>query len=32
VRPLLGGVAMSPPLIAEQEHLDLLAEALSAAL
>ena len=26
-RPLLGGVAVSPPLICEQEHLDLLAEA-----
>ena len=26
VRPLLGGVAMSPPLICEQEHLELIAE------
>jgi adenosylmethionine-8-amino-7-oxononanoate aminotransferase len=28
VRPLLGAVAMSPPLTVEQEHLDLLAEAI----
>lgn len=28
VRPLLGGVACSPPLTAEQEHLDLLAQAI----
>jgi putrescine---pyruvate transaminase len=28
VRPLLGSVAVSPPLIVEQEHLDLIAEAL----
>jgi adenosylmethionine-8-amino-7-oxononanoate aminotransferase len=30
LRALLGGVAMSPPLIAEPEHLDLLAEGLAA--
>ena len=30
--PLLGGVAVSPPLIVEQEHIDLLAEALRAGL
>jgi adenosylmethionine-8-amino-7-oxononanoate aminotransferase len=28
VRPMLGCVAMSPPLVSEREHLDLLAEAL----
>ena len=28
VRPLLGGVAVSPPLICEQEHIDLLAQAI----
>jgi adenosylmethionine-8-amino-7-oxononanoate aminotransferase len=28
VRPLLGGVAVSPPLIAEQEHIELIAEAI----
>jgi putrescine---pyruvate transaminase len=28
VRPLLGAVAMSPPLTVEQEHIDLLAEAI----
>ena len=32
VRPLLGAVAMSPPLTIEQEHLDLLAEAIRAGL
>src|SRR4051812_36182515 len=32
VRGLLGGVAVSPPLIADQHHLDLLAEGLSAGL
>src|SRR4051812_34266956 len=32
VRPLRGGVAASPPLIAEREHLELLAEALAAGL
>ena len=32
VRPLLGGVAVSPPLICEQEHIDLLAEAIRAGL
>ena len=32
VRPLLGAVAMSPPLTVEQEHLDLLAEAIGAGL
>src|SRR3954449_12130156 len=32
VRPLLGGVAISPPLIAEPEHLELLAQALAAGL
>jgi adenosylmethionine-8-amino-7-oxononanoate aminotransferase len=29
VRPLLGGVAVSPPLIVEQEHLDLIASAIA---
>ena len=29
VRPLLGGVAMSPPLICEQEHIDPIAEAIA---
>jgi adenosylmethionine-8-amino-7-oxononanoate aminotransferase len=32
VRPLLGAVAVSPPLTVEQEHLDLLAEGIRAAL
>jgi adenosylmethionine-8-amino-7-oxononanoate aminotransferase len=32
VRPLLKGVAMSPPLIAEPEHIDLLAEGIRAGL
>jgi adenosylmethionine-8-amino-7-oxononanoate aminotransferase len=32
VRPLLRGVAMSPPLISEQEHIDLLAEGIRAGL
>ena len=32
VRALLGGVAVSPPLICEQEHIDLLAEAIRAGL
>src|SRR4051794_12178847 len=32
VRPLLGGVAVSPPLICEQEHIDLLAQAIGAGL
>ena len=32
VRPLLGGVAVSPPLICEQEHLDEIAAALRAGL
>ncbi len=32
VRPLLGGVAVSPPLICEQEHIDLLAQAIEAGL
>jgi putrescine---pyruvate transaminase len=32
VRPLLGGVAVSPPLICEQEHIDFLAQALTAGL
>ena len=32
VRPLLGGVAVSPPLIVEQEHLDQIAAALRAGL
>jgi len=32
VRPLLKGVAMSPPLIAEQEHIDLIAQAIGAGL
>jgi adenosylmethionine-8-amino-7-oxononanoate aminotransferase len=32
VRPLLGGVAVSPPLIAEQEHIDLIAQAIEAGL
>jgi putrescine aminotransferase len=32
VRPLLRGVAVSPPLIAEQEHIDLLAEGIRAGL
>ena len=31
VRPLLGGVAVSPPLICDQEHIDLLAEAIAPA-
>ena len=30
--PLLGGVAVSPPLICEQEHIDLLAQAIEAGL
>jgi putrescine---pyruvate transaminase len=32
VRPLLGAVAVSPPLTVEQEHLDLLAEGIRAGL
>ena len=32
VRPLLGGVAVSPPLICEQDHIDLLAQAIEAGL
>jgi adenosylmethionine-8-amino-7-oxononanoate aminotransferase len=32
VRPLLGALAVSPPLTVEQEHLDLLAEAFGAGL
>jgi adenosylmethionine-8-amino-7-oxononanoate aminotransferase len=32
VRPLLGGVAMSPPLICEQEHIDQIAAAIRAGL
>ena len=32
VRPLLGGVAVSPPLICEQEHIDLIADAIRAGL
>jgi adenosylmethionine-8-amino-7-oxononanoate aminotransferase len=32
VRPLLGGVAVSPPLTCEQEHIDLIAEAIRAGL
>ena len=32
VRPLLGGVAVSPPLICEQEHIDLLAQGIRAGL
>ena len=32
VRALLGGVAMSPPLTSEPEHLDLLVEGLRAGL
>jgi adenosylmethionine-8-amino-7-oxononanoate aminotransferase len=32
VRPLLGGVAVSPPLICEQAHIDLLAQAIKAGL
>jgi adenosylmethionine-8-amino-7-oxononanoate aminotransferase len=32
VRPLLSGIAVSPPLISEPEHLELLAGALTAAL
>ena len=32
VRPLLGAVAMSPPLTIEQEHIDLLAQAIRAGL
>jgi adenosylmethionine-8-amino-7-oxononanoate aminotransferase len=32
VRPLLGGVAVSPPLICEQEHIDLIAQAIEAGL
>jgi adenosylmethionine-8-amino-7-oxononanoate aminotransferase len=32
VRPLLGGVAVSPPLICEQEHIDLVAQAIEAGL
>jgi adenosylmethionine-8-amino-7-oxononanoate aminotransferase len=32
VRPLLAGVAVSPPLIADQEHIDLIAQAIRAGL
>jgi putrescine---pyruvate transaminase len=32
VRPLMNGLAMSPPLICEQEHIDLLAEGIRAGL
>src|SRR3954470_22193480 len=32
VRPLLGGVAVSPPLICEQEHIDQIAQAIRAGL
>ena len=32
VRPLLGGVAVSPPLTCEQEHIDLIADAIRAGL
>jgi putrescine---pyruvate transaminase len=32
VRPLLGGVAVSPPLICDQEHIDLVAQAIEAGL
>ena len=32
VRPLLGGVAVSPPLICDQSHIDLLAEGVAAGL
>jgi adenosylmethionine-8-amino-7-oxononanoate aminotransferase len=32
VRPLLGGIAVSPPLICDQSHLDLLAEGIAAGL
>ena len=32
VRPLLGAVAMSPPLTVEQEHIDLLVEAIGSGL
>jgi putrescine aminotransferase len=32
VRPLLGGIAVSPPLICDQSHLDLLAEGVAAGL
>ncbi len=32
VRPLLGGVAVSPPLICEQEHIDQIADAIRAGL
>jgi len=32
VRPLLGGIAVSPPLICEQEHIDLVARAIEAGL
>ena len=32
VRPLLGGVAMSPPLICEQEHIELIADGIRAGL
>jgi adenosylmethionine-8-amino-7-oxononanoate aminotransferase len=32
VRPLLSGIAVSPPLISDQEHLELLADALAGAL
>jgi adenosylmethionine-8-amino-7-oxononanoate aminotransferase len=32
VRPLLGGIAVSPPLICEQEHIELLAAAIRAGL
>jgi adenosylmethionine-8-amino-7-oxononanoate aminotransferase len=32
VRPLLGSVALSPPLTIEQEHIDLMADALRAGL
>jgi putrescine aminotransferase len=31
-RPLLGGIAVSPPLICEQEHIDLVARAIEAGL
>jgi adenosylmethionine-8-amino-7-oxononanoate aminotransferase len=32
VRPLLGGIAVSPPLICDQSHIDLLAEAIATGL
>src|SRR4051794_27967910 len=32
IRPLLGGVAVSPPLTAEREHIDLIAQAIRAGL